>query len=53
VRYIENGIRIMLIIGIILFIVAIAMIALSTYIKYKYIHVKHHHHHHSSDDSEA
>lgn len=43
-RYIENGIRIMSTIGISLFIASLAMIAISSYIKYKYIypHGKHH-----------
>lgn len=38
VRYIEDGINIMLIIGVILFITSIAMICLSSYIKYQYKH---------------
>ncbi len=38
VRYIEDGINIMLIIGVILFVTSIAMICLSSYIKYQYKH---------------
>lgn len=39
VRYIEDGINIMLIIGIILLITSIVMICLSSYIKYQYKHM--------------
>ena len=46
VRYIENGIRIMTVIGVILAVSALLMIAASTYLKYSYIHSKKHHHHH-------
>ncbi|MBQ3665659.1 MAG: hypothetical protein II919_06100 [Lachnospiraceae bacterium] len=53
VRYIENGIKIMLLIGMILFLASIVMIALSTYLKHKYIHTRtyHHHHHRSGERS--
>lgn len=52
VRYIENGISIMTVIGVILLIVALAFIALSTYLRYVYTHSKHHHHHHHHHDEE-
>lgn len=53
VRYIENGISIMMVVGVILLITALTCIALSSYLKYKYVHTKHHHHHHHHSDEEA
>lgn len=52
VRYIENGINIMTVVGVILFITALACIAISSYLRYKYIHTKHHHHHHHHHSEE-
>lgn len=44
VRYIENGINVFLIIGIILLLTSFIMIGLSSYIKYRYKHMHHSHH---------
>ena len=53
IRYLENGLKILATVGIMLFIVALIMIFLSTYIKSRYLkeaRIHHHHHHHSEDD---
>ncbi len=53
IRYFENGLNIMTVIGVVLFVLALVMIALSTYIKSMYIKAgaRHRHHHSHHGDS--
>ena len=50
VRYIENGINVFLIIGIVILVTSFVMIGLSSYIKYRYKHMHHTHHRHSTEE---
>lgn len=52
VRYIEDGINVFLIIGIVLLLISFVMIGLSSYIKYRYKHMHHRHHRHHGSEAE-